>query len=226
MRGKRRPEWQKLPYGYRSSYTLRRGLFRSVPVFVVVVVTLLFLHAAGQRWPDQVGNTVRPVAQFVEGLFLGRPGGWSGPPSAPQPSHAALVGPARVIDGDTLIIGQQRVRLFAMDAPESDQSCRDQSGRAYACGAAATAALRQLIGSRDVSCVRKGQSYNRMVGQCHVGDVDVGREMVRLGHAIAVPQFSRIYVADEMVARAQQRGMWAGQFERPDEYRRQQTRSR
>jgi len=37
-------------------------------------------------------------------------------------------GAARVVDGDTLVIGTQRIRLFGIDAPESRQTCRASSG--------------------------------------------------------------------------------------------------
>ncbi len=35
-----------------------------------------------------------------------------------------LTGPARVVDGDTLVIDKERIRLFGIDAPESKQLCR------------------------------------------------------------------------------------------------------
>ena len=55
---------------------------------------------------------------------------------------AIIVGHARVVDGDTLAIGDQRVRLFGIDALEASQTCQDRAGRAYTCGGRATAYLR------------------------------------------------------------------------------------
>ncbi len=56
-----------------------------------------------------------------------------------------------VSDGDSLRIGDERVRLWGIDAPELDQRC-EHGGKVYDCGKAAQAALSSLIGSRQVEC--------------------------------------------------------------------------
>jgi endonuclease YncB( thermonuclease family) len=43
-------------------------------------------------------------------------------------------GQASTIDGDTLEIHGTRIRLWGIDAPESDQLCRNQTGEHYRCG--------------------------------------------------------------------------------------------
>ncbi len=40
---------------------------------------------------------------------------------APAVALAEISGPARVVDGDTLEIGGERIRLYGIDAPESAQ---------------------------------------------------------------------------------------------------------
>ena len=57
---------------------------------------------------------------------------------------APLSGPARVVDGDSLEIGGQRIRLYGIDAPEGRQHCRDAQGQDYACGREAARALDTL----------------------------------------------------------------------------------
>jgi len=50
----------------------------------------------------------------------------------------------RVIDGDTLEINSEKIRLWGIDAPERQQRCTE-NGQAYACGNKAREALTQLI---------------------------------------------------------------------------------
>ncbi len=56
------------------------------------------------------------------------------------PALADVAGPARVIDGDTLGIQGQRIRLHGIDAPESRQLCR-LNGKPWQCGKDAANAL-------------------------------------------------------------------------------------
>ena len=58
-----------------------------------------------------------------------------------------LIGTARVVDGDTIGINGQRVRLFGIDAPEGGQTCSRQ-GTAYDCGQEATQALADLLNGK------------------------------------------------------------------------------
>ena len=62
-------------------------------------------------------------------------------------SAQQLQGAARVVDGDTLRVAGERVRLFGIDAPEIGQPCRDGGD----CGAQSKAHLEALIGGRDVT---------------------------------------------------------------------------
>ena len=137
----------------------------------------------------------------------------------PLPSLAeTLSGSARVIDGDTLRIADARLRLRAMDAFETRQTC-ERDGRAYACGREATRAMVQLTRERDVECSgSKRDRYRRLLVRCRADGVDLGREMVRQGWAVA--EYGRDYRSDEHAARAAQAGAWAGTFERPRLWRR------
>jgi endonuclease YncB( thermonuclease family) len=113
-----------------------------------------------------------------------------------------------------------RIRLFGIDAPESAQDCRDQRGRSYACGRDARDALSSAIGGQPVSCTPVGESYGRDVSMCSAGGRDLSEAMVRSGHALELRQHSRGRYSDaEREARSARRGLWAGDFERPSQWR-------
>ncbi|MBN1240235.1 MAG: thermonuclease family protein [Gammaproteobacteria bacterium] len=130
-----------------------------------------------------------------------------------------VVGRADVIDGDGLQLGELTVRLFGIDAPEGQQSCR-REGRAWACGEASARKLRELVNGRVVTCEpRDVDSYGRIVAVCRTGGIDVNAALVESGLALAYRRFSDDYVPAEETARRRRAGMWAGEFEPPWEWR-------
>jgi endonuclease YncB( thermonuclease family) len=136
------------------------------------------------------------------------------------PASAETVrGPATVIDGDTVEIAEKRVRLFAVDAPESTQTC-DRNGERWACGKAAGDELRSMIGNYPVSCSGDEiDTYGRLVATCTIDGIDLNREMVARGWATAFRRYSDRYVADETRARASKLGLWTSSFMSPEDYR-------
>ena len=69
----------------------------------------------------------------------------------PVSALAEITGTARVIDGDTIEIACQRIRLHGIDAQESRQPCR-LDGEPSMCGMDAADALADRIGNRPVTC--------------------------------------------------------------------------
>ncbi len=138
------------------------------------------------------------------------------PPAAAQQT---VSGQARAIDGDTLEIQGQRIRLLGIDAPESGQACRDAQGMPYPCGERARTALANMVAGQHVVCaIEREDRYRRSLAVCRVGQTDLNAEMVRAGAAIAY--IDRRYQAQEQEARQARRGLWAGTFERPEDWRR------
>ncbi|MFD2676004.1 thermonuclease family protein [Camelimonas lactis] len=131
-----------------------------------------------------------------------------------------VVGQASVIDGDTIEIHGQRIRLEGIDAPESNQVCEAKGKRDVACGRDAAWFLADIIGRQTVYCSQTGTDrYRRVLAECEVGGKDIGDAMVRSGHALAYRRYSTRYVMAEDAARAAKAGMWAYDFLPPWEWR-------
>jgi endonuclease YncB( thermonuclease family) len=130
---------------------------------------------------------------------------------------AAISGPPRVLDGDTLEIGAQRVRLFGIDAPALDQPC-EHAGQEYQCGRMARAALWDLIGGLDVSC-EPARAERPVVATCRAGKLDLSEAMVRSGWALADRAATDRYAPLETQAKQARRGLWRGKFEPPWQWR-------
>lgn len=142
------------------------------------------------------------------------PSGQAAPAGLPP-----IVGRATVLDGDTIQIGSQRIRLWGIDAFEAAQTCNGAGGRTD-CGARATHELTGLIGDNDVICVQRDiDVYQRVVAVCRVGATDLGATMVRRGHATAFTRYAQDYVPDEALARTERIGAWDGSFIPPSNYR-------
>jgi endonuclease YncB( thermonuclease family) len=138
------------------------------------------------------------------------------------PSHADLSGEAEVVDGNTLLVGGQRVRLYGIDAPELDQTC-DWPEKQIMCGEIAKSAVLDLVaGVERVSCKTRGRYYGgRWIAVCYADGSDIGRNMVRAGWALANRHQSLDYVRTEHKAKNAKRGLWKGEFDSPRVWRRQ-----
>lgn len=132
-----------------------------------------------------------------------------------------LAGQATVVDGDTIEIHGQRIRLFGIDAVESRQRC-SRDGRDWNCGRDAAFALADRIGRATLDC--RGEvhdRYGRLVAVCFKGGEDLNRWMVEQGWAVAYRRYSLDYVAAEDAARDAGRGLWSGSFIMPWDWRKQ-----
>lgn len=139
---------------------------------------------------------------------------------APSASANAISGTASVVDADTLDIHGERVRLNGVDAPESGQKCKDKGGKLYRCGSDAANALDKWINRNPVSCEITGKDrYSRLLGECSVRGESVQDWLVANGHALAYRAYSTAHVAAEMKAQEDGRGVWAGEFVMPWDWR-------
>lgn len=122
---------------------------------------------------------------------------------------AYLFGPAQVIDGDTLEIAGNSIRLADIDAPPRNFTCGEsEPGRPVPCGQRSALFLRELIGLSPVTCIPEGRdSYTREVARCRVKDQDLGAAMVKSGWARA--SYGARYADEEAKAKAERAGLWS-----------------
>jgi endonuclease YncB( thermonuclease family) len=118
---------------------------------------------------------------------------------------STIAGTASVVDGDTIEIHGERIRLSGFDAPESGSRC----GRINVYNRAANS-LSDFIGSRTVTCQVTGRdAYGRITADCSVDGIDMGDHMVSSGWARDWPRYSNgRYARAEAGARVSQLGIW------------------
>jgi endonuclease YncB( thermonuclease family) len=121
-----------------------------------------------------------------------------------------------VVDGDTLVVEGQPMRLFGVDAFELQQTCLDRSGEPWHCGVAAKAALAELVQDQAIACTVVDGGGDAYIARCTVRDeVDLAGYLVRAGLALADRGAAEDYVPIEQRARAAAAGAWAGTFVEP-----------
>jgi len=130
-----------------------------------------------------------------------------------------IKGNAKVIDGDTIQIGKNKIRLHGIDAPEKNQKCIYLE-KEWECGIKSTKNLIELIKLRKVNCFKiEKDKYKRTVAECYVNSISINKWMVKSGWAVAYKYYSKKYVEDEQFAKKNNLGIWVGTFEYPWEYR-------
>lgn len=135
-----------------------------------------------------------------------------------QQAGQELSGRSVVLDGDSLRLADQEIRLLGIDAPEFSQQCvRLSDGEQIACGRQSRNHLRALIDARDVICDGWEQDkFDRLLAVCSVEGVELNRTMVADGWAVSFGA----YEGEEAIASANGKGLWSSEFQRPSEWRR------
>ena len=168
-----------------------RRIFRSPAVSRVRLTRPVLLAAAG------LGVAGLAMAGLSSDLF-----GRTAP--APERMSAEAAG-VTVVDGETLRLGTQVVRLRGVDAPSRLDLCRG----GHNCGGAAAAALAALVRDRRVECrLTSRDRQGRPLGTCEANGADLSRAIVASGWARAgtgAPDLADL----ELHARQRGKGLWA-----------------
>ena len=139
---------------------------------------------------------------------------------SPVKSVAEVSGRINVIDGDTFDVGTTRVRVFGVDAPETDQLCVTEQGVRWTCGNWVTQQAKGLYQGRAAVCESIDlDRYGRVVARCSVDGVDVGQQLVSDGLAFAYRKYSMDYDLDEKTAAVNDRGLHASHVQSPAQFR-------
>lgn len=112
-------------------------------------------------------------------------------------------GPAVIVDGDTIEIGPQAIRIHGIDAPETGQKCQLPKGT-WDCSKAAIKALTATTAGKTVRCAgNEFDDYGRLIARCATeAEPDIGAKLVASGLAWAFVKYSAERAHDR-VARGQ-----------------------
>ena len=127
-----------------------------------------------------------------------------------------------VTDGDTIRIGDERIRFSGIDAPEIKQTCIYQEIE-FKCGEFSKNLLIEKISNQEVNCIREGKDqYGRTLAECFVGKESLSSYLVREGYAFAYRKYSDKFIPDEEYAQSKGNGMWSMDFMFPWDFRKSQ----
>ena len=129
----------------------------------------------------------------------------------------------KIIDADTIKFNDKIIRLSGIDAPEKTQQCEDHNKIIYNCGIQAKNELIKLVSNnlnKKFHCDYNNKDrYNRFLGECYIGGININKWLVRNGWAIAYRKYSFKYIEDEHTAMINQKGIWSGKFLIPWKWR-------
>lgn len=137
-----------------------------------------------------------------------------------NPAAADFIGTVHVVDGDTMHVGETRVRLHGIDAVELDQTCTNADGAEWECGKWVRAEVVKRYQGKMVSCQTIDMDrYGRTVAKCAFKGQDIGADLVWDGLVGSYAKYSSDYLDEEKAAAIAGRGLWASTAMLPSEFR-------
>lgn len=118
-------------------------------------------------------------------------------------------GDAAIIDGDTLEVQGQQVRLHGIDAAETGQRCAASGRKIVRPSDWAVKRLAKLT-SGGVTCLGTSyDDYGRLIAVCvNKNAIEINETLVSDGLAWAFVKFSADYIKAEKAAKSQRKGIW------------------
>ena len=139
--------------------------------------------------------------------------------------YPATEGYAGAVTGAMLQINGLHIKLLGLEAPYMHQTCADKFGQGYACGQKSRDWLQNWLQNKIVKChIISPQKNGRATGVCFSEGYDVGAVVVNAGWAVAYTKNTDIYVPYEHQAGTNKRGLWAGTFYKPWDWKKLQSR--
>jgi len=144
----------------------------------------------------------------------------------------------KVKNGNTFVLNHKTIKLYGVEAPELEQQCEyyniyTKKYAFYNCGRSSRRYLQRLVKGKEIICeVKDEDKYGEFSAICYTAkydrkskkffkDLNINKNMVYNGYAVANTKDSRRYIAEENRARHKRNGIWQGNFIRPEKYKRQ-----
>jgi endonuclease YncB( thermonuclease family) len=191
-------------------------------LFAAGLVRLGWAIADQQHFPDYAADGQQARTQRI--------GLWQGTVGERRVGTNVLAGVPIVKDGATIELMDIEIHLRGVDAPELFQTCK-MGGVEYDCGMRARTNLVDLLAGVAIVChVGQFPGDDRVWGRCGEDDgtrrdykadsVPLNAAVVTTGWGVARPDTEVTYTEAEAFAKSEKRGMWAGEFVRPTDWRR------
>ena len=122
-----------------------------------------------------------------------------------QTEEKLIYGKAKVIDGDTIIINNEKIRFGGIDSPERKEIGYELSKQK----------LKEKLNKNIVNCIREKNKdrWGRTVAECFINGKSLSSFMVKNGYACDYVKYSKKkYAKEEEYAKSKKLGIWKMKF--------------
>tara|TARA_B100001996_G_C18364042_1_gene478969 strand:- start:141 stop:641 length:501 start_codon:yes stop_codon:yes gene_type:complete len=135
--------------------------------------------------------------------------------------ESIIKGKAKVVNSDYIKIDKQTIILFGVEAMERPQKCYI-NGKEWPCWETGVRKLEEIVDLGETVCFVKGEAkMNRVFAICESQNIELNKELVRSGLALARIKQTDLYIEDEKYAKENNLGIWRGKFVEPWKWRMQ-----